>query len=405
MGFYKYSGVNINGKDVKGTIDSDNIKTARIKLKQEGIYVTKIVEKSVADVEEKKKTLNISIGKNVKRDDITMMTRQFSTLVNANIPIVDTLEALSTQVENEKLKIILKETKQKVNEGSSIADGLSTYSDIFSPLYVNMIRAGEASGTLGVVLDRLATYTQKQSIFRNKLISSMAYPVLMIIIAVVIIGILFVVVIPKITAIFEDMDAVLPIYTTILIWVSTFIKDNFLYIVGFLIISFFLFRKYINTKSGRIRWDFFKLNFPFLGKIVRVSTISQFTRTLSTLVGAGVPLIQSIDIVTNVIQNQVIKNALLSSKDLISEGESLAKTLQNTKQFPPIVTNMISVGEKTGELAEMLEHVSDAYEQEATTKIDAVVSLIEPVMILVMGGTVAFVVMAILVPIMQMSNI
>jgi general secretion pathway protein F len=405
MAIYKYKGVNVKGKNVNGVIDAESSKAARMKLKQKGIYATNIVDKGVADTEAKKKTLSISIGKGVKASDITVFTRQFATLINANIPIVDTLEALSNQVENDKLKIILKETKQKVNEGGTIADAFSEHPKIFPPIYINMIKAGEASGTLGLVLERLADYTQGQTEFRNKLISSMAYPVLMIIISVVIISILFVFVIPKITTVFENSEITLPIYTVILISISEFMRNNLLLLIGGVIVFIFLFRKYITSKSGKKKWDAFKLKLPLFGNITRMTSVSQFTRTLSTLIGTGVPLLQALDIVLNVVQNEVVKKALRKAKELVSEGESLAKTLEDSGQFPAMVIHMITVGEKTGELSKMLSHVSNTYEREVETKINTITSLLEPLMILVMGGSVAFVVMAILMPIMQMSNI
>jgi len=405
MGVYKYIGVNTDGKNVDGVVESDNQKTARQKLKQKGIYATSILEKGAADVKAKKETLHVAIGKKVKSTDITMMTRQFATLVNANIPIVETLDALSEQVENERLKLILTEAKQKVNEGASIADALSAHTSTFSPLYINMIRAGEASGTLGLVLTRLAEYTEKQSILKNKIISSMAYPVLMIAVSVIIIGILFAVVIPKITVVFEDMQTALPIYTVILIAVSTFMRNNILYIAGFITLVIVIFTRYIKTENGKKEWDKTKLKLPILGRIIRITAISQFTRTLSTLHGAGVPLLQALDIVTNVVDNTVIKDALKMAKIDVSEGKSLASTLKKTAQFPPIVIHMVTVGEKTGELEVMLKHVSDAYDIEVETRIQTLTSLLEPAMIIIMGGTVAFIVISILMPIMQMTNI
>ena len=405
MGVYKYLGVNTDGKNVEGVVESDNQKTVRQKLKQKGIYATSIVEKNAADVKEKKETLNVTIGKKVKSADITMMTRQFATLVNANIPIVETLDALSEQVENERLKLILTEAKQKVNEGASIADALSAHAAIFSPLYINMIRAGEASGTLGLVLSRLAEYTEKQSVLKNKIISSMMYPLLMIVVSVVIIGILLAVVVPKITVVFEDMQTALPIYTTILIFISNFLRHNIVYILSFIALVGIVFTRYIKTDNGKKEWDKAKLKIPIFGRIVRITAISQFTRTLSTLHGAGVPLLQALDIVINVVDNNVIKEALKTAKVDVSEGKSLASTLKKTAQFPPIVIHMVTVGEKTGELETMLKHVSDSYDIEIETRIQTLTSLLEPAMIIIMGGAVAFIVISILMPIMQMTSL
>jgi general secretion pathway protein F len=404
MAFYKYVGVRTDGKNVSGIIDSDSQKNAKIKLKQKGIYATSVIEKSAAEAQEKKENLSVTIGKKIKDSDITMMTRQFATLINASVPIVDTLEALSEQVENERLKFILNEVKQKVNEGVSIGNGLAPYTDIFSPFYVNMIKAGESSGTLGLVLERLAEYTEKQGALKSKIISSMAYPILMIIVSVIIVGVLFVVVIPKISVIFEDMGTALPIYTEILITLSNFTKNNILYILGTIVAVVVISRRYVKTPAGKQKWDETKLKLPLFGRIIRLSAVGQFTRTLATLHGAGVPLLQAMDIVHNIVDNAVIKAALRDAKLAVSEGKSLAATLSTSGQFPPIVIHMISVGEKTGQLETMLSHVSDAYDIEVETRIQTLTSLLEPAMIIFMGGTVAFIVIAIMMPIMQMTS-
>jgi general secretion pathway protein F len=404
MGIYRYEGVNVQGRKVDGVIEADSLKNSKLKLKQKGIYATNVREKTAADNLDKKEVLRVTIGKKIKDSDITMMTRQLATMINANIPIVDALTALSDQVENERLKLILTEAKQKVNEGSSIADALGPHKEIFSPLYINMIKAGEASGTLGLVMERLAEYTEKQSALKNKIVSTMAYPVLMVIVSVIIIGVLFMFVIPKITAIFDDMAVALPIYTRILISISNFARNNILLILITVFLAVFGFTRYIKTSSGRRKWDDIKLKLPLFGRIVRLTSVSQFTRTLATLHGAGVPLLQALDIVVNVVDNTIIKEALKGAKESLSEGQSLASTLSKTKEFPPIVIHMISVGEKTGELEVMLSHISKSYENEVETRIETLTSLLEPAMIILMGGAVAFIVMAILMPIMQIAS-
>jgi len=404
MSVYKYEGVNTAGRKVDGVVEADSQRNAKIKLKQKGIYATSVMEKGASDTLDKKENLSSAIGKKIKDSDITSMTRQFATLVNANIPIVDTLSALAEQVENERLKLILSEAKQKVNEGMSIADALSSHKGAFSPLYINMIRAGEASGTLGLVMERLAEYTEKQSALRNKIISTMAYPVLMVLVSIGIMGILFMFVIPKITAIFEDTEMALPIYTRILIFTSSFLRNNAIYIFPILFFIIIGLLRYIKTPVGRKKWDALKLKLPLFGRIIRLTSVSQFTRTLSTLHGAGVPLLQSLDIVINVVDNTAIKEALKGSRESLSEGQSLAATLSKTKEFPPIVIHMINVGEKTGELEVMLKHISNSYESEVETRIETLTSLLEPAMIIVMGGAVAFIVMAILMPIMKIAG-
>ena len=404
MAIYKYKGVNTNGKTVNGVIEADNNNNARLKLKRQGIYVTQLADKNITDTKNKKNSVERSIGGKVKDNDIVMMTRQFATLINANVPIVDTLGALSDQVENEKLKIILSELRQKVTEGTSLYDGLKDHEKIFTPMYVNMIKAGEASGTLGLVLERLAEYTEKQMGLKNKLISSMAYPILMVIISVLIIAVLFVVVIPKITAIFDSMEASLPIYTEVLIASSNFFKSHILAITMIVAGTIFGIKKYIATKTGKAKWDALKLKLPIFGKIIRISAVSQFAQTLATLQGAGVPLLQSLEIVQSVVDNTVVRKALAEAQEGVSEGESLGKLLAKSDIFPSIVIHMVTVGEKTGGLGEMLEHVSRAYEIEIEAKLETLTSMLEPAMIVVMGGIVSFIVMAILMPIMQMSS-
>jgi len=403
MAIYQFKGVNKLGKNVNGTIDAENQKNAKLKLKQKGVYVTNLKEKTSRD-KETKKSLNFSFTKGISSSDITTFTRQFSTMVNSNIPIVETLDALGDQVENEKLNIIIKELRQKVNEGSSLADALKFYPDVFSNLYVNMVRAGEASSTLGLVLGRLADYTEKQAKLKNKIISSITYPVLMLVVGLIVVGVIFVVVIPKITAIFESMESALPIYTVVLIDVSSFVSKNYLYIILFIFLFIFFFRKYIKTEKGKVVFDTSVLKLPIFGKIIRMTSISRFTSTLATLHGAGVPLLMAIDIVSKVVSNTVIKNELIKARDAVQEGQNLGLTLKKSGQFPPIVVHMITVGEKTGELESMLDHVSHSYEDEVEIRLNTLTSLLEPAMLVLMGGGVAFIVMAILMPIMQMSS-
>lgn len=404
MSVYIYKGVNKLGKNVSGTIDAENQKGAKVKLKQKGIFVVALKEKGAADLEAGKKSITITIGKKVSTTDLTTFTRQFATLVNSNVPIVETLDALSEQVENQKLKVIITEVKQKVNEGCSIAEAIKVYPDVFSTLFVNMVRAGEASSTLGLVLFKLADYTERQAQMRNKIISSLTYPLLMLVIGVLVVGIMFVVVIPKITAIFESMEATLPIYTKILINVSSFVSENYMYIILFILLFIYLFQKYAKSPKGKESLDTVSLKIPILGKIVRMTQIARFTSTLSTLHGAGVPLLQALDIVSKVVSNTVIKNELVKARDAVQEGQSLGATLQKSGEFPPIVVHMITVGEKTGELETMLSHVSNSYENEVAVRLNTLTSLLEPAMLVIMGGGVAFIVMAILVPITQLSS-
>jgi general secretion pathway protein F len=377
-------------------------------MRKEGVFLTDVsagaAQKTGAAAEVEATGGRRFFQSRIKTGDLAIMTRQLSTLIGAGIPLVEGLGALVEQVEHPRLQRIVSQIKQRVNEGSSLADAINDHPEVFSNLYINMIRAGESAGALDIVLTRLADFTESQAKLRSKVVGSLAYPGVMVCVAVIIIGILFTTVIPKVTEIFKDMDVVLPIYTRILIAVSDFFRDYW-YLVILMVIGFVAgARAYLRTPGGRLRADAAQLKLPVLGDLARIIAMSRFSRTLSTLLSSGVPLLTAMDIVKNILGNLILQDVIEKARDSIREGETIAAPLKRSGQFPPMVCHMIAVGERTGELESMLSKVADTYDTQVEAKVTALTSLLEPVMIVAMGGGVAFIVAAILLPILQMNT-
>jgi general secretion pathway protein F len=341
----------------------------------------------------------------IKSDDVAIMTRQLAVLVGAGIPLVEALSALVDQVEHERLKRVVSNVKQRVNEGSSLADALAAHPRVFTTLYVNMIRAGESSGALEVVLVRLADFTENQARLRAKVIGTLTYPAAMMVIGATILGILFTVVIPKITKVFQDTKVTLPWTTRFLIAFSTFVHDWWWALVALAVLAGFAVARWRRTPAGRARWDVGVLSAPVFGGLIRQIAIARFTRTLATLLKSGVPLLTALDIVKNIVGNTRLAKVIEESRDSIREGESIAAPLKRSGEFPPLVYHMVAIGEKSGQLEEMLKNVADAYDSQVETKVAALTSLLEPFMIVVMGAVVAFIVFSILMPILQINTL
>ena len=412
MPVFEYTGLTEAGKNVRGIRDAESSKVLRTVLRKDGVYLTEARPAEAGAVAGEQKTglaREVDVGAllgfgGVSSQDLAIATRQLATLIAAGIPLVDALTALVDQVEQPRLKKIMGVVKQKVNEGASLADALGEHPKVFTPLYVNMIRAGESSGALDVVLVRLADFTEGQAMLRNKIIGAMLYPAIMVVVAIAIVGILFVVVIPKVTKIFEDMNVTLPWTTRILIALSSFARDYwYVVLVGVPLLLYGL-RRWMKTPRGRAWWDRAQLKAPVFGDRVRMLSISRFAKTLATLLASGVPIIVAMDIVKNVVTNSLLSSVIDKARDAIREGESIAAPLKRSGQFPPLVYHMIAIGEKSGQLEEMLQNVAKSYESQVEMRVAALTSLLEPLMIVLMGGGVAFIVFSILMPIMQLNT-
>lgn len=404
MALYEYKGVSSSGKNEKGVIEADNSKSARMRLKQKGILTTSIRERSGKNPTTKGGKKNYSSGAGVKMKSITLMTRQLATLIKARIPLDEALGALVDQTDENKLKGVLSQVRISVNEGKSLHEACKMFPKVFTPIFISMIRAGEASGNLDLVLNRLAAFAESQQGLRNKVVGAMAYPAFMMVAGSAITIFLFAFAVPKITEVFAGSDMPLPTLTVVMIGISDFMAAHWVLAVSAVIGVFFLFQWYTSTATGRAWWDRFSLKLPAFGKLKRMIAVSRFSRTLGTLIGSGVQVMDAIDIVKDVVDNTVIRDALISARKSISEGKSIAGPLRESGQFPPILTHMIAVGEKTGELEEMLNVVSDTYDEQVDTAVQSMTRLLEPLMIVVMGGVIALVALSIFMPMLQLNN-
>ena len=418
MPVFEYSGLTEAGKSVRGVKDAESRKALRVVLRKDGIFLTDVRNADGATVVPSGATPQVLSGQGLSREvdlsaifgsrvsaqDLAIATRQLATLIGAGITLPESLTALVEQVEHPRLKKILGLVRQRVNEGASLADALADHPRVFSTLYVNMIRAGESSGALDVVLVRLADFTEAQAALRNKLIGAMLYPAIMVLVGIAIVGILFVVVIPKVTKIFEDMNVALPWTTRILIAASSFARDYWYALAIAIPLAIYGLRRWLKTPKGRAWWDRRQLSLPIFGPLLRMLAISRFAKTLGTLLSSGVPLLTAMDIVKNIVHNSLLAGVIESARDAIREGESIAAPLKRSGQFPPLVHHMIAIGEKSGQLEEMLHNVARSYDSQVEIRVTALTSLLEPIMIVVMGVGVAFIVFSILMPIMQLNT-
>ncbi len=405
MAVFEYRGILIGtGKPVKGLRDADNPKALRAALRKDGVLLTLATEDK-ANKETKKRSINLTaLFDRPSTSDVAIMTRQLATLLRAGIPLFESLNALIDQVERESLRRALTTVREQVREGISFAAALEAHPTIFPPLYINMVRAGESSGTLEVVLERLTSFMEAQARLQGKVVAALAYPALMLLIGTTLVSVLMVAVVPNVKSIFDSMDQALPWYTALLLGVSDFLSEYWWVVLLGMVGGIWGFRRYKRTPSGRLRWDDLMLRAPVFGKLIQMISVARFARTLGTLLGAGVPLLSAMDIVRNVLGNAVLEKVITDAIGSIREGQSISEPLKRSGRFPPIVTHMIAIGEKSGQLEQMLASVSDAYDSSVETRVQLLTSLLEPLMIVMMGGAVGFIAMSILMPLIQMSS-
>ena len=404
MPVYSYVGLSPDGKNVNGIIDAESPRAARLKLRRTGVFPTSLTETREDTTPRASRSIS-RLFERASPQELAVMTRQLSTLVSAGLPLVECLSALIDQVDSEGLKRMLTETRERVNEGSSLADALAEHPKLFSDLYVNMVRAGEASGALDVVLLRLADYTESTARLRSKLRSALTYPILMVVVGGAILFFLLSYVVPKITRIFTESKQVLPLPTRALLAISGAFASYWPVVLVLLIAAAFGFRYWVRTPTGRARYDRWILRLPVFGKLLQKIAVARFSRTLSTLLKSGIGLLPSLDIVKNIVDNRVLFEATEAARDAIREGQSIAPPLKKSGIFPPLMIHMIAVGERSGQLEEMLFKTAETYEGEVDSTIATLTTLLEPVMILFMGGLVLFIVLSILLPIFQMNQL
>ncbi len=403
MPIFAYKGLDRSGKEVRSTVNTDSIISAKQKVRSLGIMLTDIREQRAPSAGG-----GFSLAKfrgSVSVEDLALMTRQFATLIKAKIPIAEALAALVDQLDNETLRLVMSEVRQKVTAGSALADALGDHPKIFSSVYVNMVGAGEASGTLEIVLLRLADFTESQMKLRNKIKGAMTYPVIMGIFGFVMMNVIFIFVIPKIAKIFVSMKKELPIQTKISIWLSGFLQEYWWLVILSMVGAWMLFQRYIATPRGEARWHALLLKLPIVGILIKMINVSRFCSTLATLLNSGVPILAALTIVKNLIPNVHMKDAVEKARISVSEGASLTGPLIASGHFPPLVTHMIKLGEKSGELEPMLKIVSENYSDQVESRISGLTSVLEPIMMVMLGLGVAFIVFSVVVPMMSLNSV
>jgi general secretion pathway protein F len=413
MTMYAYKGIASTGKNVSGVRDAESPKAVRLLLRREGVVVTEVeVSKTGGGAAAKaaggkglSKEVDLGgIFGGVKKADVANFTRQLSTLLKSGIALAESLTILFEQTDNIRLKTPLGEVRTMVNEGSSLADALGKHPRIFEELYVSMVRAGEIAGNLDEVLTRLADFLDSSEKLKSKVQSAMMYPLIMAVIGTGILSVLMVAVIPEITKMFQAQKKTLPINTRMLIGTSDLLRDHWPIILLLVIGAIWGFIAWVRSAGGKLTWHRFILKVPMIGDLARKVNVARFSRTLSTMLTAGVPMLRALDTAKMILGNVVLRKAIEDAKQAVTEGESLAVTLKRSGQFPSMMTHMIAVGERSGQLEQMLERIAATYENEIDIRLTRVTSLLEPLMIVAMGGAVAFVVFSILQPIMSMGS-
>ncbi|MBJ20785.1 MAG: type II secretion system protein GspF [bacterium] len=410
MPVYAYKGVNQAGKPTKGTISAEGPRAARAQMRSAGVFLTELNESDGGPTEESKtrdgrRGLNfeIKLPQRIPQMDVAMSTRQLATLVSAGVPLVEALSALVQQTEHRGLKNVFAQVRDKVNEGSSLADALVSTSR-FDNLYVSMVRAGEASGALDAVLARVADYLEDQVRLNSRVMSILTYPLFMLLFAAVVVGVMVTLVLPQITELLLSQNLELPWYTKMVIGSSDVLRGYWWLLILAGIGIAMLYRAIARTEGGRLFFDQFWLRFPVVGRVIRFLAIARFTRTLGSLLASSVNIVQALGIARHVSNNAVFEQAADAAKESILEGAALATPLRMSGQFPPLVTTMVEVGERSGDLEGMLIKVADTYEEQVETSVTRLTSLLEPVLILVMVGIVGIIIMAVLMPMLQLTE-
>jgi len=400
MPVYKWIAETPRGKIIKGELEAANERIVRAQLRRRRLKVIKIKEQP-KDIFE-----NISfLQPKVKTKDVVIFTRQFSTMIDSGLPIVQGLTILAEQSENKTFRRILKEVVKDVQGGLSLGEALSKHPNVFDRLYVSLVSAGEAGGILEVTLQRLAAYLEKLEKLKSQIKGALTYPIVVIIIAIVVLAIIMVFVIPVFEKMFSEAGMPLPLPTQMVVNFSHFVKSKIHYILGSVIGFFVLLKQIRKTYKGKKYTDAIALKLPVFGDLLRKSAIARFSRTLSTMVKSGVPILDALDIVSRTAGNAVVEEAVLDVKSGIAEGFTIAELLSEHELFPPMVVQMIAVGETTGALDTMLEKIADFYEDEVDAAVDALSSLIEPMLMVFLGGSIGSIIIAMYLPIFQMAAV
>ena len=401
MDVYVWEGRSRKGTIERGEIEAANEATVRQHLRRQQIQAIKIQTKP----KDLLKGFTLFRRRKIKEKDIVVFTRQFATMIDAGLPLVQCLEILSSQQDNHAFKEILLRVKGDVEAGSTFADALRKHPRVFNDLFCNLAAAGEAGGILDTILNRLASYIEKAMNLKKKVKGAMVYPAVVFFIALIVVSALLIFVIPVFQKMFADMGGTLPAFTQLVINLSEFVRRYFLVLAAILVAFVFAFRRYYRTEAGRALVDDYILRIPVLGDLIKKVAIAKFTRTLSTMLSSGVPIMEGLEIVARTSGNKTIEKAVLQTKTSIGEGKTIAEPLGASGIFPPMVVQMISVGESTGALDSMLSKIADFFDDEVDAAVSALTSLLEPLLMVFLGVTIGALVVAMYLPIFQMASI
>ncbi len=399
MPIYLWQGQDRKGAIQKGEIEATDETAVNAQLRRMRIKPTKI-KKKPKDLFE-----NVSfLQPKIHTSDVVVFARQFATMINAGLPLIQCLDILQSQQENKTFKKLLKETKEKVEGGSTLADALGKYPGTFDNLFVNMVAAGETGGILDTILDRLSSYMEKALKLKKQVKSAMTYPIIVLIIAALVVGVILIFVIPVFEKMFADFGGALPMPTQIVIVLSDFAKSNVLYMIGALIVFSFVFKRFYASERGRTIIDDLMLKLPVFGTLLRKVAVAKFTRTLGTMVSSGVPILDALSITAKTSGNKTVETAIYSVRKAISEGQTMSNPLAESGVFPSMVCQMVAVGESTGALDSMLEKIADYYDDEVDSAVDNLTSMIEPFMMVFLGVTIGGLVISMYLPIFKMAG-
>ena len=400
MPHFIWKGKNSYGEKRKGIIEAPNMESARAHLKKIRVTPTKLKEKPKDMFE------NIAFFQpKVTTKDVVIFTRQLSTMIDAGLPLVQGLEILGNQQENPTFKKILLQVRGDVETGTTFADALKKHPKVFDSLFCNMVEAGEIGGILDTILSRLSIFMEKSMVLKKRVKGAMTYPIICLCISIVILGVILIFVVPVFEKMFNDFGAALPLPTQIVVSMSNAVKSNFLYMIAFVAIVIFIFKKVYQTEKGEKKIDAMVLNLPVFGDLVRKVSVAKFSRTLGTMLRSGVPILESLNVVARTSGNKVIETAVFRTADAISEGRPIAEPLEETGVFPSMVVQMINVGEAVGALDAMLEKIADFYDEEVDQAVENLTAMIEPFMMVFLGGMIGGLVVAMYLPIFKMGEV
>lgn len=403
MAAFEYKALDAKGKQKKGVIEGDNARQVRQKLKEQGLIPVEVIETKAKEA--KASSSGFSFKRGISTNDLALLTRQLSTLVQAGMPLEECLKAVAEQTEKAHIRTMMVAVRSRVVEGYTLSDSLGDYPHVFDDLFRAMVAAGEKSGHLDTVLDRLADYAENRQKMRSKLQQAMIYPVMLTLIAVSVIAFLLATVVPKIVDQFVQMGQKLPASTEFLLLASNFVLNWGVALVVVTLVSIVLFQAALRKPSIRLKWDRWILGLPVIGKVARGLNTSRFARTLSICTSSAIPLLDGMKVAADVMSNQFVKEQVLLAADKVREGASLRKSLEQTRLFPPMMLHMIASGEQSGELEQMLTRAADNQDRDFESQVNMALGVFEPLLIVCMAGIVLFIVVATLMPLLELNNL